>query len=200
MNRAPFDGNGPPSHRLFAIEYYNAELKGRPGRLFKKPDKDDLARVKAAEAAWQGTTVRFVPEDLIPEGDESSRLQRSDYQRFRELLNTRQLLGLETSARMIARVEDTRVRRALATNLSDLLRYQNMLCRYDTMALKSLDIFSIHGFRSGMCRLSPTFSASATATLSLWAPAAGSTSSRNTRRRNAIARRPSRSHSKARTK
>ena len=33
--------------------------------------------------------------------------------------------------------------------LSDLLRYQNMLCRYDTMALKSLDMFSIHGFPVG---------------------------------------------------
>jgi adenine-specific DNA methylase len=149
MNSAPFDGDGPPSHRLFAIEYYNPELKGRPGRLFKKPDKDDLARVKAAEAAWQETTARFVPEDVIPEGDESSRLHRWGYQRFRELFNTRQLLGLETSARMIARVKDPRVRRALATNLSDLLRYQNMLCRYDTMALKSLDIFSIHGFPVG---------------------------------------------------
>jgi len=42
------------------------------------------------------------------------------------------------------------VRNALATNLSDLLRYQNMLCRYDTMALKSLDIFSIHGFPVGL--------------------------------------------------
>ena len=38
----------------------------------------------------------------------------------------------------------------VATNLSDLLRYQNMLCRYDTMALKSLDIFSIHGFPVGL--------------------------------------------------
>ena len=146
MNSAPFDGDGPPSHRLFAIEYYNSDLKGRPGRLFKKPDKEDLARVKAAEDAWQGVTARFVPDDLIPEGDESSRLHRWGYERFRELFNARQLLGLETSARMIARVRDLRLRRALATNLSDLLRYQNMLCRYDTMALKSLDIFSIHGF------------------------------------------------------
>ncbi|HYW37363.1 MAG TPA: hypothetical protein VE957_04550 [Terriglobales bacterium] len=148
-NSAPFDGAGPPSHRLFAIEYYNADLKGRPGRLFKKPDKDDLARVKAAEAAWQQMTARFVPDDLIPDGDESSRLHRWGYERFRELFNARQLLGLETSARMIAKVKDLRLRRALATNLSDLLRYQNMLCRYDTMALKSLDIFSIHGFPVG---------------------------------------------------
>jgi len=149
INSAPFDGDGPPSHRLFAIEYYNPDLKGRPGRLFKKPDKDDLARVKAAEAAWQEAEARFVPDDLIPEGDESSRLHRWGYQRFRELFNARQLLGLETSARMIAGVEDLRLRRALATNLSDLLRYQNMLCRYDTMALKSLDVFSIHGFPVG---------------------------------------------------
>ena len=42
------------------------------------------------------------------------------------------------------------MRHALATNLSDLLRYQNMLCRYDTMALKSLDIFSVHGFPVGL--------------------------------------------------
>ena len=149
VNRAPFDGDGPPSHRLFAIEYYNPDLKGRQGRLFKKPDKDDLARVKTAEAAWHGMTARFVPDDVIPEGDESSRLHRWGYDRFRELFNARQLVGLETSARMIARVKDLRLRRALATNLSDLLRYQNMLCRYDTMALKSLDVFSIHGFPVG---------------------------------------------------
>ena len=149
INSAPFHGDGPPSHRLFAIEYYNPELKGRPGRLFKKPDKDDLARVKEAQNAWKGLPARFVPDDLIPEGDESSRLHRWGYEHFGELFNARQLLGLETSARMIAKVKDRRLRRALATNLSDLLRYQNMLCRYDTMALKSLDIFSIHGFPVG---------------------------------------------------
>src|SRR5205814_1432493 len=50
----------------------------------------------------------------------------------------------------IAAVKDERVRESLATNLSDLLRYQNMLCRYDTMALKSLDVFSVHGFPVGL--------------------------------------------------
>jgi hypothetical protein len=148
-NSAPFHGEGPPSHRLFAIEYHNPDLKERPGRLFKKPDRDDLAKAKEAEAAWEMMTPSFVPEDEILKGDESSRLHRWGYQRFRELFNARQLLGLETSARLIARIEDLRLRRALATNLSDLLRYQNMLCRYDTMALKSLDVFSIHGFPVG---------------------------------------------------
>ncbi|MDH4081163.1 MAG: hypothetical protein OEU68_15260 [Nitrospira sp.] len=149
VNGAPFHGEGPPLHRLFAIEYYNPDLKDRPGRLFKKPDQDDLARVMEAEVAWRGMRPRFVPDDRIPHGDESSRLHRWGYRRFWELFNTRQLLGLETSARLIARIKDIRIRRALATNFSDLLRYQNMLCRYDTWALKSLDIFSIHGFPVG---------------------------------------------------
>ena len=149
VNRAPFHGAGAPPHRLFAIEYYNPELKGRPGRLFKKPDEDDLARTREAQAAWHGLKARFVPDDAIPEGDESSRLHRWGYERFRDLFNARQLFGLETSARMIAGVKDVRLRQALATNFSDLLRYQNMLCRYDKVALKSLDVFSIHGFPVG---------------------------------------------------
>jgi putative DNA methylase len=66
------------------------------------------------------------------------------------MFNARQLLGLELSCQRIAAARNTRVRNSLATNLSDLLRYQNMLCRYDTMALKSLDIFSVHGFPVGL--------------------------------------------------
>lgn len=149
INSAPFHGEGPPSHRLFAIEYYNPDLKGRPGRLFKKPDADDLARAQQAEGIWARMRPSFVPDDLIPAGDETNRLHRWGYERFRELFNTRQLLAMETAARFVSRIEDQRLRRAFATNFSDLLRYQNMLCRYDTMALKSLDVFSIHGFPVG---------------------------------------------------
>lgn len=157
MNAAPFHGEGPPTHRLFAMEYHSPELIGRQGRLFKKPDAADLARVETAEVAWSRLRPSFVPDDAIPEGDESSRLHRWGYVRFRELFNSRQLLALETSARFIADVKDQRVRRALATNFSDLLRYQNMLCRYDTMALKSLDVFSIHGFPVGYVQVESNF-------------------------------------------
>jgi len=40
------------------------------------------------------------------------------------MFNARQLLGLELSAQRITRIADVRVRNSLATNLSDLLRYQ----------------------------------------------------------------------------
>ena len=91
-----------------------------------------------------------VPDDEIPPGDETDRLLRWGYKKYREMFNDRQLLGLELSCRAIAAEQDERIRNALITNLSDLLRYQNMLCRYDTMALKSLDIFSVHGFPVGL--------------------------------------------------
>src|SRR5690606_29981375 len=95
-------------------------------------------------------TPGYVPDQEILPGDETDRLHRWGYWKYRELFNERQILGLELSCRLISAVENERVRHALATNLSDLLRYQNMLCRYDTMALKSLDIFSVHGFPVGL--------------------------------------------------
>ena len=141
----------PLRHRLFAIEYHNQKRKAEHrGRFFKKPDADDLARMKAATQHYRQMTTSFVPDEVIPPGDESTRLHRWGYRRYRELFNARQLLGLELSCRRIAAVADPRVQRALATNLSDLVRYQNMLCRYDTMALKTLDIFSVHGFPVGL--------------------------------------------------
>lgn len=157
VNSAPFHKGGAPTHRLFAMEYHNPDLKDRPGRLFKRPDADDLALAQAAEEALKRLITKFIPDDAIPDGDESSRLHRWGYARFRELFNGRQLLALETSARFIAGLKDKRIQRALATNFSDLLRYQNMLCRYDTMALKSLDVFSIHGFPVGYVQAESNF-------------------------------------------
>ena len=142
---------GPPRHRLFAIEYFNPKHHGRhKGRFFKKPDAKDLKQVEAVSRRWQSMTPAFVPDQEILPGDETDRLHRWGYRFYRELFNERQLLGLELSCRQIAATADERVRHALATNFSDLLRYQNMLCRYDTMALKSLDIFSVHGFPVGL--------------------------------------------------
>jgi adenine-specific DNA methylase len=147
-----------PRHRLFAIEYHCPSCKGHhSGRFFKKPDNQDLAHSDEAEKWWLRIRPRFVPDDEIPSGDETDRLHRWGYKSYREMFNSRQLLGLELSARMIAETDNERVRNALATNLSDLLRYQNMLCRYDTRALKSLDIFSVHGFPVGLIQCESNF-------------------------------------------
>ena len=150
-NFYPNSDRGVPRHRLIALEYYCPSCKGRhTGRFFKVPDAGDWNRLAEAEATWSNEAPRFVPDDKIPSGDETRRLHRWGYKKYKEMFNARQLLGLELSARIITEIPEERARGALATNLSDLLRYQNMLCRYDSMALKSLDIFSVHGFPVGL--------------------------------------------------
>jgi adenine-specific DNA methylase len=157
-NGYPRPTAGPPRHRLFAIEYYNPGRKANhKGRFFKKPDERDLERAAAATACFLRLVPDFIPPQEIPPGDETGRLHQWGYQHYRELFNPRQLLALELSCRHIAALGDARQRHALATNLSDLLRYQNMLCRYDTMALKSLDIFSVHGFPVGLVQCESNF-------------------------------------------
>lgn len=152
--RYPKPEAGPPRHRMLALEYHCWECKPtHRGRFFKRPDGDDLARYAEAERRLREDAQRlapFVPDDPIPAGDESDRLHRWGYRRYREMFNARQLLGLGRLAERIAATRPERARHALATNLSDLLRYQNMLCRYDVRSLKSLDIFSVHGFPVGL--------------------------------------------------
>jgi adenine-specific DNA methylase len=151
MNRYPAPERGAPRHRMFALEYHCHACKpGHQGRFFKVPAAEDLARYAQAGAMLARMRPSFIPRESIPPGDETDRLHRWGYRLYREMFNDRQLLGLETSARLIARQGDEHVRNALATNLSDLLRYQNMLCRYDDAVLKSLDIFSVHGFPVGL--------------------------------------------------
>ncbi len=147
----PDGAKQPFHHRLFAIEYHCPTCKPQHlGRFFKAPDAGDLAKVSESESRLSTLKSLYIPDDAIPAGDETTRLHRWGYTYYRELFNARQLLALEASCCLISEQKDERIRNALATNLSDLLRYQNMLCRYDTMALKSLDIFSIHGFPTGL--------------------------------------------------
>ncbi|MCX5999005.1 MAG: DUF1156 domain-containing protein [Chloroflexi bacterium] len=158
INIFPNKSLGAPRHRLFALEYYCPTCKGHhTGRFFKVPDSQDLGKACEAEERWARTRATYVPDDEIPSGDETNRLHRWGYNYYREMFNARQLLGLELSARLIAQTTNGRVRDSLATNMSDLLRYQNMLCRYDTMALKSLDIFSVHGFPVGLIQCESNF-------------------------------------------
>jgi adenine-specific DNA methylase len=156
-----YPGKSAPEHRLYAVEYHCDECAkrtdGRKGRLFKKAGPRELANFEAAADRLRKMRPRHIPDDAIPEGDETERLHRWGYLRYSELFNARQLLGLELSCRWIANAKDERIRESLATNLSDLLRYQNMLCRYDTMALKSLDVFSVHGFPVGLIQCESNF-------------------------------------------
>jgi putative DNA methylase len=146
-NAYPRTEQGAPKHRLFALEYH-CPICGpaHRGRFFKAPEEADLARFAQAEERLQEIPQAFIPGERVPPGDETARLHRWGYETYRQLFNSRQLLGLDTLAAAIAGVQDEPIRHALLTVFSDTLRYQNMLCRYDSYALKIVDIFSVHGF------------------------------------------------------
>ena len=145
------DSGHPPAHRMWAMEYHCKECKPtHKGRFFKRPDADDLDRYEQARLRLLETPELPIPEEEIPPGDETDRLHRWGYQHYREMFTERQLLGLGLLLRRISHVSNPPVRHALLTVFSDFLRYQNMLCRYDTYALKCQDIFSVHGFPVGL--------------------------------------------------
>lgn len=147
----PAPDAGPPQHRMWAIEYHCEQCKpGHAGRFFKAPDQADLARAEAAATLLHATEGLAIPQQAIPQGDETNRLHRWGYTHYREMFSPRQLLGLGLLQQQIEQVPDQFIRHALLTVFSDILRYQNMLCRYDTYALKCQDIFSVHGFPVGL--------------------------------------------------
>lgn len=137
---------------MWAIEYICHACKPHhEGRFFKKPDLEDI-RVFEQAAALYRDRADFLPlpgNDILA-GDETKRLLRWGYRQYRHLCNERQLLGLGLLLKRICQIEQSKTRYALLTVFSDFLRYQNMLCRYDTSALKCQDIFSIHGFPIGL--------------------------------------------------
>ena len=145
------DSGHPPVHRMWAMEYHCKECKPtHKGRFFKPPDADDLDRYEQARLRLLKESELPIPDDEIPPGDETDRLHRWGYRRYREMFTERQLLGLGLLLRRITQVSNSPLRHALLTVFSDFLRYQNMLCRYDTYALKCQDIFSVHGFPVGL--------------------------------------------------
>ena len=141
----------PLQHRLWALEYHCKSCKPtHEGRFFKEPAKSDInSSIKAGRMLSEQSNL-LIPEEPIPEGDETTRLHRWGYRFYREMFNDRQLLGLSLLLRRIMEVSQPSCRHALLTVFSDFLRYQNLLCRYDTYALKCQDIFSVHGFPVGL--------------------------------------------------
>lgn len=136
---------------MWALEYHCGWCKPtHEGRFFKEPDAEDLARSARASQCLTKERDLPIPPDMVPAGDETTCLHRWGYHRYREMFNDRQLLGLGLLLSRIRRVPSDDVRHALLTVFSDFLRYQNLLCRYDTYALKCQDIFSVHGFPVGL--------------------------------------------------
>jgi putative DNA methylase len=120
--------DGPPRHRLFGIEYHCENCRPtHKGRFFKTPDAEDIGLFNRAARILSLRADLQLPDDEIQDGDETKRLHRWGYCRYREMFNARQLLSLGVLMERIKKVAPDEARHALATVFSDCLRYQNML-------------------------------------------------------------------------
>lgn len=135
-----------PHHRLVCVDYHCERCSDRARRTFKTADARDQRILRRAERRSAKLASPYLPEELIPRATETERLLRWGYLRWIDLFGARQLLGLGLLAEQIAAEQEGPVKRALQTVFSDLLRYQNMLVRYDRQALKPTDVFALHGF------------------------------------------------------
>ena len=78
-----------------------------------RTQSDLTARRARSGERCGGWQPAFVPDEEIPAGDETDRLHRWGYRRYREMFNARQLLGLELICRLIAEIDGrTRPQRA----------------------------------------------------------------------------------------
>jgi putative DNA methylase len=140
-----------PSHRLVATAYRCENCASHhPSKLrfFKTVEESDEALYSRATQAVARSPSEFWPaqNELVPRVGETARLLRWGYNSWRDLFTDRQLYGLGLIAQAIRDEPNERLRVALATCFSDLLRYQNVLCRFDRQALKPTDVFAVHGF------------------------------------------------------
>ena len=124
--------DGPPEHTLFALEYHCAACKIRTGPVVAASSRAPMPRTTRgfpparARKRFAAIESPFWPKDPIPPGDETNRLLRWGYRRFRDLHNERQLLGLANPCRSHLPGRPQKLQPALATVYSDFIRYQNM--------------------------------------------------------------------------
>ena len=135
--------SGRPAHRLVAVEY---RCPCTPGRQFSRAGRADHQRVRIARRMLARLDGLPAPDAVIEQGDETRRAHRWNYWGVIDLFSTRQRLVLGVLGRGIRSIAEPRVRSALATVLSDMVRYNCELCRYDSWALKCRDAFAIHSF------------------------------------------------------
>jgi adenine-specific DNA methylase len=135
-----------PTSKLVGVDYHCAQCAIPHRRSYKTADSRDHAIVRHAEHLAAQHPPGVWPDSLIRPGRETGRLLRWGFNQWRDLFSPRQLHALATVSAHISAEPDGPVRDALTTCFSGLLRYQNMLVRYDRSALKPTDVFAVHSF------------------------------------------------------
>jgi len=144
---------GRPKERMYAIEFYcracdeskNPRLSR--GRGYKKPDTFDYEKLEQAKREFEKDRKKLpIPDARIPIGVETRRALNHGYLRFEDLFSARQLLNLGKIYRWILNLQDWNLKEFLVLALSNCLKYNNMLCKYNATRGFITDIFRTHSY------------------------------------------------------
>lgn len=134
----------PLETELVAIEYYCPECNSHD---YKRIDDDD--RALYAEACNKFDEIKEslpIPTQLIPNGYNTNQILNHHYQKFSDLFNKRQLLGLGILLKAINEIDDNDIKFWFQLAFSGMLEMNNMFCRYQANAYKICNIFFNHAY------------------------------------------------------
>ena len=145
---------GPPKFRIFAVEtipdgverrYPNIQRRIRTARA---TDVEVFERAKLEFQRLSESGVLSMPSAVIPrDGRSDDRLLRYGYVGYGDLFNARQKLHLVVLADEVTKIEDARVREAMAISFSDHLKTNNMMCGYAGGWRRLSPLFAIRAYR-----------------------------------------------------
>lgn len=134
----------PENFKIFAIQYYNPETNERG---YKKADIYDIKKFEEAEKLYSELNTQiYVPDEDIPYGDETERLIKNGYKKWKDMFNKRQLLSIISLKNAIEKIENKDMRNLFFILLSNLINSNNRFCIFQTSYNKSEPLFGDHHF------------------------------------------------------
>lgn len=134
----------PFSTEKIAIEYYCPSCKSHDYKRIEKADEDLYE--KACKKYEDIKDTLPIPDQRIPVGYNTNQIINHGYEKFSDLFNTRQLLGLGILLKEINELEDDEAKFWLQLAFSGMLEMNNMFCRYQANAYKICNIFFNHAY------------------------------------------------------
>lgn len=117
--------NMPPDHRMYAKLVLSVDGE----KEYLPITENDRGNYQQASARLRETSAHY-PVVEIPDGYNTNQVLNYGYKYWHEMFNDRQLLGLSTLARGIAKIEDEHAKNALAILFSGVLEFNNMFASY----------------------------------------------------------------------
>lgn len=134
----------PFSTEKIAIEYYCPSCKSHDYKRIEKADEDLYE--KACKKYEEIKDSLPIPDQRIPAGYNTNQIINHGYEKFSDLFNTRQLLGLGILLKGINELDDEEAKFWLQLAFSGMLEMNNMFCRYQANAYKICNIFFNHAY------------------------------------------------------